>query len=145
MRDAEDLESVFNDSYERVVSYRATESAKLAFFDDFYRRFTGASEEVRQKFRHTDMEEQKKVLKKSLVYLLNYFATDNVDDFLHNIAVRHSRRDLDIRPELYDLWLETLIETLADKDPKFSPQVERAWRIVLAPGIAYMRSIYGNP
>ncbi len=135
-------EAIFNDSYERVLSYRASERIRLAFFDEFYKRFVEASEEVRQKFQHTDMAVQRLMLKKSLVYLLNYYATENVNEFLKRTAERHGRQDLDIRPELYDLWLDKLIETLAECDPKFSTRVEEAWRTVLTPGISYMRSMY---
>lgn len=51
-------------------------------------------------------------------------------------------RKLDIHPELYDLWLECLIETVAEFDDGFRDEVELAWRLVLSPGIVYMKFKY---
>ena len=59
---------------------------------------------------------------------------------LPRIAARHSRNDLDIRPALYDLWLECLIDTVRGHDPQFSAELEAAWRDTLAFGIDYMRA-----
>jgi hemoglobin-like flavoprotein len=61
---------------------------------------------------------------------------------LPGIAKRHSREDLDIRPELYDLWLAALLQTVAGCDPEHTPQIEAAWRDTLSAGIEYMRSRY---
>ena len=41
---------------------------------------------------------------------------------LPRIAARHSRNDLDIRPELYDLWAECLVATARECDPGFGPR-----------------------
>lgn len=49
---------------------------------------------------------------------------------------------LDIAPRLYDLWLETLIDTARDFDEQFDEEVELAWRLVLTPGIVYMKFYY---
>ncbi len=49
---------------------------------------------------------------------------------------------LDIRPGLYDLWTECLIETARQHDPAFSDELERAWREVLAFGVRYMLDHY---
>src|SRR5262249_18015906 len=61
---------------------------------------------------------------------------------LPRIAARHSKKDLDIRPGLYDTWLECLIATVRTQDPQFSAEVETAWRETLAFGITYMRERY---
>ena len=58
------------------------------------------------------------------------------------LAERHSRRDLDIRPELYDLWIDCLVETARAHDPEFGPEVESAWRETLTVGANYMRERY---
>lgn len=138
-----ELEQLFNESYERVIGLRGGGPGRDRFFDRFYELFTDASEEVREKFANTDMERQRRMLRQSLAYLVNYYASHNVDEFLLRIAVRHSRADLDIRPGLYDLWMEKLLETVAEFDRQFDEDVARGWRQVLAPGIAYMRSMYG--
>ncbi len=143
--DTPDLEQLFNESYERVVGLRDPRLGGDRFFDRFYELFIASSEEVREKFANTDMERQRRMLKQSLVYLINYYGSNNVDEFLLRIARRHSHADLDIRPGLYDLWLEKLLETVAEFDRHFDDDVARGWRLVLGPGIAYMRSMYREP
>jgi hemoglobin-like flavoprotein len=61
---------------------------------------------------------------------------------LPRLAERHSRRDLDIRPELYDLWQRCLVETAAAHDPQWTDGVAAAWRDTLAFGIESMRQRY---
>lgn len=50
---------------------------------------------------------------------------------------RHARLGVDA--QLYDLWLECLIATVAETDPEYSPIVESSWREGLKPGIARMK------
>ena len=116
-----------------------------AFLQSFYEAFVGSSEEVREKFKNTDMKRQVRMLENSL-YVLAVAVQGGVNSparsDLPRIAERHSRRDLDIRPELYDLWLASLLETAKRYDPEFTPEIEAAWRDTLAAGIDYMRSHY---
>ncbi len=139
------VEELFNDSYERVSNWALPAGSKNAFFDSFYARFIATSPEVARAFEHTDMDRQVRMLRQSIVYLVNYYANNNVNDFLRRIAVRHSRQDLDIAPELYDLWLEALIATVEEFDPRYTTDTGMAWRQVLAPGIAFMKSYYERP
>ena len=61
---------------------------------------------------------------------------------LERLARRHGRTDLDIKPELYDPWLERLMQAVRECDPMFDPETETAWRRVLQPGIEFMKSRY---
>ena len=116
-----------------------------SFIESFYERFVGSSEEAREKFKNTDMKRQVRMLEDSL-FVLAVAVQSGLDNAsrgaLPGIAERHSSRDLDIKPELYDQWLEALIETASHYDPDFTPQIEKAWRSTLAAGIEYMRSRY---
>jgi hemoglobin-like flavoprotein len=111
----------------------------------FYQRFTGSSEEVREKFRGVDMERQVRMLADSL-YVVAVAVQGEEGSIargdLPRLAERHSRRDLDIRPELYDLWAQCLVETAREHDPQWTAEVEAAWRETLAVGIEYMRRGY---
>ena len=126
----------FNDSLERCT-------ATPAFLDDFYRRFLASSDEVARKFEGVDLQHQARMLRVSL-YLAMYasWGRDEFNYHLDRIAERHSRRDLDVAPHLYDLWLDCLVEAVAEHDPRFAPDVAEAWRAVLAPGIAHMKERY---
>jgi hemoglobin-like flavoprotein len=115
------------------------------FLDDFYQRFVGSSEEVRAKFEGVDMKRQVRMLEDSL-YVVAVASQGGegspAREALPRLAERHSRRDLDIRPGLYDLWIRCLIETARAHDPEFSPAVESAWRETLTVGADYMRDRY---
>lgn len=119
--------------------------AASGFLEAFYERFMASSEQVRAKFAGTDMKRQVRMLEDSLFVVA--VAVQGEDGSpargdLPRIAARHSRKDLDIRPELYDRFLECLIETVRAKDPQFSAEVESAWRETMAFGIEYMRARY---
>ncbi|WP_341936423.1 globin [Marinimicrobium sp. C2-29] len=134
-------EQLFDESYERVV----LETRKgQTFFEAFYQRFLASSPQVRQKFRHTDMARQRSMLKKSFYNLMAFYASGSVDSVLEHIALSHSRKGLDIAPELYDLWLDCLTATVESYDPAFDESVELAWRLVLSPGITYMKFKYDH-
>jgi hemoglobin-like flavoprotein len=119
--------------------------ASAGFLEDFYRRFVGSSEEIRMKFASTDMKRQVRMLEDSL-YVIAVAVQGEEGSLargdLPRIAARHSQKDLDIRPGLYDLWLECLIEAVRVHDPQCSGEVEAAWRETLAFGLDYMRARY---
>ena len=115
------------------------------FLRDFYERFMASSEEVHEKFSKTDFPRQARVLADSLFIMA--VASESKDEAiawkeLDRLAERHSRAGLDIRPELYDVWLECLMSAARRHDPAFSVDVESAWRQALAPGIEHLRSAY---
>jgi hemoglobin-like flavoprotein len=119
--------------------------ATAGFLDAFYQRFVASSDEVRAKFAKTDMMRQVQMLEDTLFVVANAVQGEEgspARSDLPRIAERHSRRDLDIGPELFDLFLECLIVTVRTHDPKFSPEVEAAWREVMGFSIDYMRKRY---
>jgi len=113
------------------------------FMDSFYQRFVSSSEEVREKFRNTDLQRQARMLSDSLYVLavaVQGQAGSPARAHLPQLAERHSRRDLDIRAPLYDHWLVCLIDTARSHDPQFTPEIEAAWRATLGAGIEYMKA-----
>jgi hemoglobin-like flavoprotein len=115
------------------------------FLRHFYERFMASSDEVRAKFANTDFSTQVKVLEQSL-FVLAVAAEGQEGSLaraeLPRLAKRHSRSELDVRPELYDQWLDCLIEAARECDPEFTGEVELAWRETLSVGIAQMRMAY---
>jgi truncated hemoglobin YjbI len=95
-------------------------------------------------FSHTDMSRQKEMLAQSLHEMVEFSTTRVASERLRHVALRHSRRERDIAPELYEDWLESLIETVREFDLEFTDEVEISWRVVLSPGIAYMKFRYDH-
>ncbi|MBW0147379.1 globin [Marinobacter arenosus] len=135
------FDDIFDESYDRVL---LAPSDGIEFFEAFYRRFLRSSSEVRILFRNTDMAAQRSMLKKSFFSLVAFYASGTIDDVLRRIAYLHSAEHLNIKPHLYDLWLECLIDTVNAYDPEFCDEVELAWRLVLSPGITYMKFRYDH-
>ena len=129
-------ERVFDQSYERVHS---GDEHGLNFFDGFYQNFLGLSDEIRDKFKNTDMPKQRSMLEKSFYHLLVFYATGNADDYMQRMVERHGSRGINIPIRLYDSWMDSLIKTVEQFDPEFNADIALAWRLVLAPGLTYMK------
>lgn len=110
------------------------------FFEDFYIRFSRASDEVQELFKNTNMAEQRKLVRHGLMWMILY-ARGAADSKLKQLGVTHSTRGFGITPKMYELWVNALIRTLRQHDEAFSPQLERSWREALAPGIEVMLSM----
>ena len=134
--DASNHQQVFRESLDRCRSCDD-------FLDRFYVRFMASSGEVREKFLETDFNLQKTRLLESLA-----LAADVVDGdaramrHLHERAESHGRHGLNIQPRLYDLWLDSLLETAEECDDEFDAELEEAWRAILGHIIGYMRLHY---
>lgn len=138
-----DYELLFEASYDRVVGKGVGINPKgESFFKQFYDNFFNQSDEIRAKFEGVDMEKQVGVLQKSIYHLLSFYVSKEESDYLHSIAVSHNRKNYDIKPDLYNVWLDSLVQTVRMLDPECNREVELAWRIALTPGILYMQSFY---
>jgi hemoglobin-like flavoprotein len=127
---------LFNDSLERCASGRR-------LFDRFYELFVTSSAEVAAKFANTDFRVQNRAVRVSFYMIMSTIEQKPEGDVhLERIAAQHSRRGLDIRPHLYDQWLECLIQAVRECDPVFSEETEQAWRRVMRVGIEVMKSRY---
>jgi hemoglobin-like flavoprotein len=119
--------------------------ANTDFLHDFYEFFMASSPEVREKFKNTDFPRQARVLADSL-YLMSVASESKEDAIawkeLDRLAVAHSQKGLDVRPELYESWLQCLLKAASQYDPEFSPAMEGAWRRALGPGIEHLRAGY---
>lgn len=118
--------------------------ARPDFLDLFYASFLASSPEVVAKFAGTDFARQKELLRTSFRHLL-LVARDSKqgpDPYLEDVAVRHGAGGLAIGAHLYDLWLDSLLETVRVCDPGWFPDVEAAWEEVMMVGIHYLCANY---
>lgn len=128
----------FNKSRARVTEGDRGEQ----FFTRFYERFIGSDPEVAAKFAKTEMSHQRRMLRESFEHMLGFF-TEPVDNpYIVTLARIHGTRGHNISPRLYELWLDSLVATVAELDPEHNTYVELAWRVVMAPGISFMCFFY---
>ena len=128
---------IFHASLERL-------SADPRFLDRFYERFMGISEEIAAVFHGRDMERIKRKLRLTL-NIITMLVDDEpgMDWYLGNIADIHAQ--LDIPPVFFDLWKDSLVETVAESDPGFDEGVRSAWDAVLARAIEAMKVPPSSP
>jgi hemoglobin-like flavoprotein len=126
---------LFNDSIERC-------SCRPEFLRRFYTLFLASSDTVAKKFKRTDLRKQARLLKTSLYIMMLASGESERIVHLERLAKLHSRAELDIKPELYDLWLDRLVQAVKEFDPMFDAETETAWRRMLQPGIEFMKSRY---
>lgn len=102
--------------------------ANPVFLDRFYEVFLGSSPKVRAMFEHTNFYRQKRALQASLHAMLLHIRNNGAtgDPYLLEVAQRHSRGQLNVGAELYDLWLDSLLATVRECDPECTPEVMAA-------------------
>ena len=127
-----DLHQIFNDSYSRILN------DSESFFDAFYKNFYCHSKEMNIAFKNMNKEAKKQMLEESMTSMVFFFASKSVDNYLIDIAKTHLNQHK-ASAETYDHWVKALIDTLATEDKKFNSSIELAWRIILAPGIEFMK------
>lgn len=125
----------FNQSFSRVTAAGVCDE----FLDQFYRRFVAAHPDVAKAFGDTDMEHQKAMLRESLAEMADFSIKHKSNPYLVTLARIHGVRGHNIPVEQYDLWLDCLVDTVNSVDDKCTESVMLAWRIVLAPGIEFMK------
>ena len=130
------VNELFLDSLERCAKSKK-------FIPAFYNRFLSASDDISDKFRHTDFERQNQMLLRSL--RLAALAAEGQPEGLRDIrerAVSHDRQHLDIEPRLYNFWRTALIETSRQFDDQWNDDIEEAWLTILEHVISQMIKHY---
>jgi len=130
---------LFHSSLERCLG-------EGGFVERFYEILREISPEIARKFEETDFTVQKRKLTASLymTMLLDDHSPESVVHF-ERIAQLHSRSALDIRPELYEGWVESLIAAAREFDRFFDEETEQAWRHLLEPAVEFMKARYERP
>ena len=102
---------------------------------------------MREKFADTDFARQKRMPQASfyLVLLASEDPRYGPERYLDHLAASHSRKGLDIGSELYDLWLDSLLEVVRQCDPEWSTEVGEAWEPMMQIGIGFMLERYHHP
>ena len=113
------------------------------FAEEFYTIFLDASDEIAPLFAQTEFVKQRKLLRGTVYILVTRDVADpQVRATLDRIGHSHSRAQLNIRPALYELWLDSVCATVKRMDPDWTPAIEAGWRNQLRPGIEAITALY---
>ncbi|MCC6145348.1 MAG: nitrate- and nitrite sensing domain-containing protein [Candidatus Hydrogenedentes bacterium] len=113
-------------------------------YDIFYERFVTSDPRIGPYFLSTDFKKQKSLLRDGVGRALSFSAGDAASvSFVERLGVTHSRAHMNILPELYPFWLNSLMETLAETDPQWNKQLDAQWREALGKTIALMSRAHG--
>ena len=108
-----------------LQSYMRVKDAGLA--DRFYEIFLDADPRIRPLFKDTDFTRQKGLLIEGIFVLIQYANGKTVGEMaIERLGETHSKSRMNIPPDLYPIWLKCMLQTLAEKDPEFSPALEAA-------------------
>jgi hemoglobin-like flavoprotein len=131
-----------NDRLARVVrvrdSYRRCRQAR-GFFTRFYRRLMGADPRIAALFDTVDMERQYRAFRHGLNVAVMYAEGKPVGEMgMRRICEIHRTFGGALTAELYALWIESLVHTLAEVDPLFNAELERDWRETLSEAVIHL-------
>ncbi len=124
------------DSFERC-------EASGDFSQKFYEIFLSASPEIASYIANTEFSKQRKLLRATVYVMVTRDVEDpKAKDQLQKVGRSHSRSQLNIRPELYNVWLDSLCKTVGEMDPEWGADLENAWRERMQRGIALITAAY---
>ena len=126
---------LFNNSFERAI---VPDSDK--FYSRFYEILIAADPQIAELFIKIDIDRQIVMLKQSMTLVMSFSATLKPSSEIKKIAKLHGKGKLDIPANYYDIWLDCMIKTVEEFDPKFDVNIETSWRVLMAPGVSYMKS-----
>ncbi len=112
------------------------------FFDQFYVGLADRAP-VGNMFASTNMKKQNSLLKSGINQLILFAEGDHdAQRELERLGRRHNRHDLDVSPEFYPAWVDALVGAVEEFDEQCTPDLQFAWREVVAKGIQVIISLY---
>ncbi len=114
---------------------------KRGFIDRFYEVFLASHPSLAPRFANTDMADQKGLLRKGISMML-LFSQGNAmaTNALNRIGETHSQRGMDIPPNMYTFWKNSLMQVVHEYDPKLTPEIDAQWNKILEYGIQHIVS-----
>lgn len=113
------------------------------FFDLFYDNFLASHPTIAPMFAKTDMAKQKSLLRQGVSMMFMHLGGNSVGTTgVDRIAESHSKKKLNIDPNLYDYWINSLLKSVKECDPKITPSLEAEWKKTLRIGVDRITSQY---
>lgn len=127
---------------EVILSFERCEAAG-DFAERFYDIFMGASPEIAPHFANTDFERQRKLLRDSVYIMVTRDPRDvKMRETLERIGASHSRSKLDIPPRLFEIWLDSVCETVKELDSQWTEALDKQWRVRMRAGMQVITALY---
>lgn len=113
------------------------------FAATFYEIFFTKSPDIPVLFKDTDFVQQRRHFRAAVLLLIKYEPGDEpTRNALEKIGRSHSQGELNIRPDLYPFFLESVCEALARHDPEMTPELEAQWVESVGGGVELIISMY---
>ena len=110
----------------------------------FYDHLMKSDEEIRKKFEQVNMEVQTDNMARAVVMSF-LFASNNhhtAGKVIDKVRESHSKNNLNISPQLYDKWLDCLLQTVAVCDPEANEELLSDWHAVMSVAVNHIREGY---
>ncbi|MDR4479856.1 MAG: globin [Nitrospira sp.] len=109
------------------------------FFDRFYAIFLGSHPSIKPMVAHTSFTKQKALLREGVAMMLLHLEGKSIGtQCLNRLAKTHSPHRMNITPQLYEYWINSLIATIKEYDTGYTPDLEIEWRKALHAGVHYI-------
>jgi len=128
--ESDDLSSEPESSFARV-------SLDPGFIEQFYDFFLQSHPSIEPMFAHVDMVKQRQVLRSGIAMLLLFARGDEMSKMILDRVIEKHKL-LNLSPDLFQYWEESLLKALRGFDGNWNPELERIWRKTLSKGIAYL-------
>ncbi len=128
-------DSSFHMSYRRALQ---TKIEGASFIDSFYSLFLSRSEHAATLFAGIDLIKQKSMILVALALVINPDVVESGPDneLLTGFAIIHQR--LGVGSDLYEIWVNSMLETVKLYDSQYNSEVETAWKVALQVGVEFM-------
>lgn len=124
---------------ERVVASYGRCCMRPEFFDRFYNIFLGSHPSIKPMFAQTNFTKQKALLREGVAMMLMHLEGKSIGTLcLNRIADTHNPRRMNITPQLYEYWINSVIATAKEYDSEWTPELEAEWRKALHAGVHYI-------
>lgn len=111
------------------------------FATDFYARFLSYPE-IAEKFSNADILKQAQLFDQGIRHVILFYHKPKFVTTEKISALGESHSKMNIAPHLYDIFMESLLETVKEHDPDYDDNIRTAWVEVASHGLSVMISMF---
>ena len=110
-----------------------------AFSERFYEIFLASDTRIAQMFARADPQRRLGFLRHAVNLAVLYASGKPTGQSgLRRVRASHGSGGMQVDHRFYDLWIDSLVQAIAETDPEFGADLEAAWRRTLAVGVRYL-------